>query len=74
MGRFNEKTLLQDVMNDKEGKKIIKRGLPLATIHPRFTEALGYTLEEILTDNMGAVVGIPNSKIEVTFQKLYELE
>lgn len=74
MGRFNKNTKLEDIMSDKEGAKIIKRALPLATIHPRFREALSYTLEEILEDKMSEIVGIPNSKVEAVFQKLYELE
>lgn len=73
MARFTEDSTLGEVINDPEGKKVLKKAFPLAIMHPRFQEGLSYSLREVITDNMGAMVGIPNEKVKAVFEKLYEL-
>ncbi len=74
MGRFNENSLLKEVMKDPEAKRIVKKAFPLAVLHPRFNEAFDFSLKEIISDDMGTIVGLSNEKIEAVFRKIYELE
>lgn len=40
----------------------------------RFNEAFDFSLKEIISDDMGTIVGLSNEKIEAVFRKIYELE
>ena len=57
----------------EELKAVIKKAFPLALMHPRFQEGLDYNLREVIEDNMGAMVGIPNEKVKAVIEKLYAL-
>lgn len=74
MGKFTEKSLLSEIMDDTEGKKILKKAFPLAAMHPRFNEGLTYSLEEIIEDNMATMVGITNEKLKSVLEKIYNLK
>ncbi len=64
MSKFTENSTLAEVMDDPEGKKLIKKALPFAAMHPRFSEGLPYTLREIIDDNMASMIGISSEKIK----------
>ncbi len=73
MAKFTETSTLREVISDPEGKAVIKKAFPLALMHPRFQEGLDYNLREVIEDNMGAMVGIPNEKVKAVIEQLYSL-
>ena len=50
MKKFTMETKLGEALTDNRAFEIIKRNLPFVMNHPRFTEALEYSLEEIIND------------------------
>lgn len=74
MSKFTMKNTLNEVMEDQRAVNIIRKNLPFVMNHPRFSEAALYSLEEILNDDMGQVVGIPKKRIKQIFTEIVELD
>lgn len=74
MAKFTMKNTLNEVLEDQRAVAIIRKNIPFVMNHPRFAEAAMYSLEEILNDDMGQVVGIPKRKIKQIFTEIVELD
>ena len=74
MKKFTMKTKLGEALTDNRAVEIIKRNLPFVMNHPRFTEALEYSLEEIINDDMGQIIGIAKKRIKKIMEEIVELE
>jgi hypothetical protein len=74
MGKYTMDTKLEEIVKDEKAMNILRKNLLFAVNHPRFREAYGYTLNEIINDDMGNVVGIPKSVVKKVIKQILELE
>lgn len=74
MKKFTLKSSMKDVMNDPRAVDIINRSLPMVTSHPRFAEVLDYTMEDVIDDDMGSIIGISKTNIKKIIKTITDLE
>lgn len=74
MNKFNMDTMFGETLKDERVKQILSQNFPMILNNPRLSEAYEYTLNEILTDDMGAIVGIPKSVVKKVFKQIVQLD
>jgi len=74
MKKFTLTSSMKDVMKDPRAVEIINRSLPMVTSHPRFSEVLDYTMEDVLNDDMGSIIGISKTNVKKIFKTITDLE
>lgn len=74
MKKFSMNSMFRDVIEDERVVEILNQNFPMLLTNPRVSEAYDYTLKEIISDDMGAVVGIPKSVIKKVFNQIVELD
>jgi len=74
MKKYNMDTMFGETLKDERVKQILSQNFPMVLNNPRISEAYEYTLNEILTDDMGAIVGIPKSAVKKVLQQIMQLD
>lgn len=74
MKKFSMESNFGEVIKDERVVEILNQNFPMLLVNPRIAEGYEYTLNEILEDDMGAVVGIPKSVVKKVFNQILKLD
>lgn len=74
MSKYTMKSTLREIIADERAVQIIKKSLPFVMNHPRFSEAIDYSLEAVLNDDLGRVIGVSKARVNKIFKEIIDLD
>lgn len=74
MGKFTMQTKVGEAIQDERVIMLFDKYCPSVMEHPRFSEGLDFTFQEIIDMNLGIIAGVSKAKLKKMVKESLELE